>query len=208
MLGELLANNKAFVLKILTAVLGTFFGWINHKYALGLDPMAIAGVTASVIMGIAIHAAAKDHGVNRDAAQTDTKPDDPSSVVAATTAKLLLIGFLFLGLGGCKVLDAKMVKTFQDREAKLMQQLGVYLDGDQKSGAKTADQVTREKTKIAAHLLQVQQSLTAVPAADEEGLMSELLSYVNADPRRDADSKADKDDSVQAHLRLFHDLIR
>jgi len=111
-------------------------------------------------------------------------------------------------LGGCKALDAKFLKDFQDRDAKLMTQLGAYLDSDVKAGKKTADQVAGEKAGIAAHLVAIQRDLTSVPAGEEEALMAELLAYVQADPRRDQASKDDKADSVQAHLRLFHDLIK
>lgn len=61
-MGDLLSNNKAFVLKVLTGILGTGFMWANKKWELGIDPVSLAAVTASLILGIAIHAAAKDHG--------------------------------------------------------------------------------------------------------------------------------------------------
>lgn len=119
-------------------------------------------------------------------------------------AQILLIGFLLLG-AGCRALDAKVVKNWQDREAVLMQQLGGYLDQDK---TKTPDAVAAEKTKIVAHLLQVQKDLTKVSLDDENSLMTELLAYVSGDPKRDADSKQAKSDSIQAHLRLFTDEIK
>lgn len=70
-MGDQIADNKAFILKLLTGVLGTVFGWLDKKYSLGVDPMAIAGVTGSIIIGIAIHAAAKDHGATAAIATTE-----------------------------------------------------------------------------------------------------------------------------------------
>lgn len=124
--------------------------------------------------------------------------------IVKNAAQVFLIGILLLG-AGCKAIDAKVLKTWQDREAVLMQQLGAYVSAD---ATKTPDAIAGEKTKIAAHLVQVQTDLRKVTLDDENALMSELLAYVAGDPKRDADSKQAKADSVQSHLRLFSDEIK
>lgn len=72
-MGDLLSNNKPFILKVLVGILGTAFAWLNKKYNLGVDPIGLATVTASLIVGIAIHAAAADHGLNAAAASDAPK---------------------------------------------------------------------------------------------------------------------------------------
>jgi hypothetical protein len=63
-MGGLLANNKALIAKVLTGIVGTAVGWANKKYGWGIDPVGLTATVVSIILGIALHAAAKDHGVN------------------------------------------------------------------------------------------------------------------------------------------------
>ncbi len=207
-MGDLLVEYKAFILKLLTGVLGTFFGWLNHKYALGLDPTAIAGVTASIIIGIAIHFAAKDHGVNAAKAGDPPAPADPKPDLTKV-ASLLLIGFLALGaLGGCKYIDAKTLKEFQTDDASMMVELGKYLDSDQAAGKKTPDAVAAEKQTISKHNAQVVADVRAVDPAEQQALVAEFLAYVQSDPKTSAGLKKAWSNVAEEHLRLFSSVHR
>lgn len=120
--------------------------------------------------------------------------------------RTFLLFSTLLVLSGCKAVDAKLAKDFTSRDLVLMQQLAAYLDADEKAGKKTPDQVASEKAGIGAHLSALQKSVSAIPATEEASLMAELLAYVQADPKRDADSKQYKADRIQAHLKLYNDL--
>jgi len=205
-MGDLFVKFEAFFLKLLTGVLGTFFGYLNKKYSLGIDPMGIAITTGAIIIGIAHHYALKDHGVSA------AKADQPAPGGGSTAAPSLLIGLmlvgLILGLSGCHTIDAKVTKDFRAREVVLMEQLTRYLDADVVAEKKSADDVADEKQRIARHLASVQADVRSVSVDEENALMAELMSYVRSDPKRDEDSRQAKADSVKAHLDLFGQLVK
>lgn len=76
-MGDLITANKAFIQKVLTGLLTTALMWVNKKYSLGLDPVALAGLGASVILGVAIHAAATSHATITQAGPPVAAPADP-----------------------------------------------------------------------------------------------------------------------------------
>lgn len=129
-MGDLISENKAAILKILTGVATGLCLWLNKKYQIDVPPDAIAAIGVSIVLGLALHAAAKDHGVS---AAPDTKEPDPPAPgqggkAAGLVLLFILIPFLSLGCQGVR-LDKKVMGDYKAAHDIVLPEYQAFLDG-------------------------------------------------------------------------------
>jgi len=205
---DVLVKFEPFILKLLVGVLGTFFGYLNKKYELGIDPIGIATTTGTIILGIAIHYAAKDHGVS--AAKAANPPADAGAgpgagAGAVNAAAAFLIGFLALGaLAGCSAIDKATLQEFQSGEALILKDMAIYVAADVAAGKMPAI----SQSAIDAHLAKINADPRSVDPAEEQAIMSQFIAYLAADPKISSGTMKAWGGEVHAHMDLFTSVHR
>lgn len=129
-MGELLSENKPALLKVLTGLATGLCLWLNKKFQIELDPTAIAAIGISIIAGMALHGAARDHG--RSAAEAEGGPKPPvSGGAGGSIVPLLLLALLPLFASGCAGvrLDEKVMRDYKAAHDVVLPEYEAWLDG-------------------------------------------------------------------------------